>query len=72
MRRLEAAMVRRGEMPATRVAAGKGEDKSAFVMLADPKGRSRLRLTVDSLGAAMIEFLDAGGHVTHRIPEAHK
>ncbi len=71
-RRLEAAMVERGEMPATRVVAAKDEDKTAFVMLADAKGRPRLRLAVDSLGAARIEFLDAGGHVTHRIPEARK
>jgi hypothetical protein len=37
-------------------------------MLADLKGRPRLRLVVDSLGAPKIEFLDASGRVTAHLP----
>lgn len=59
----------RGEAGARRLFAGKDTDKNAIVTLADPKGRPRLRLAVDSLGAAKIEFLDENGHVTRRIPE---
>jgi hypothetical protein len=59
----------RGEAGARRVFVGKDADKAALVTLADAKGRPRLRLSVDSLGAARIEFLDESGHVTHRVPQ---
>jgi len=36
-------------------------------MLADRKGRARLRLSVDSLGSARIEFLDDSGRVTRSL-----
>jgi hypothetical protein len=48
---------------AQRVFVGKQTDKTATVMLADAQSRPRLRLVVDSAGAARIEFLDEGGHV---------
>ena len=60
--------VRRGEVRANRLFAGKDSTKSALVWLADPKGRQRLRLSVDSLGAASIEFLNESGAVTDRYP----
>jgi hypothetical protein len=73
-RRMAAARAdarRRGLGGARRVMVGKTEDKAAVVMLADGQGRARLRLAVDSAGAARIEFLDEGGKVTARLPQAH-
>jgi hypothetical protein len=56
------------EQRATRLFAGKDPSKSSMVLLADPKGRPRLRMSVDSLGGSKIEFLDEGGKVTHALP----
>lgn len=52
---------------AQRVYVGRNEDKVAMVRLSDGSGHPRLRLTVDSAGAATIEFLDQSGKVTRRI-----
>ncbi len=52
---------------APRVYVGRDTTKAAVVDLKDRLGRSRLRLLVDSLGAARIEFLDTAGSVTHQI-----
>jgi hypothetical protein len=52
---------------AKRAFIGRDYDKAAVVVLADPKDRPRLRLVVDSTGAASIVFLDAKGKVTRRI-----
>jgi hypothetical protein len=49
---------------AQRMFIGKDPSKSAVLNLSDPNGKPRLRLVVDSLGAARIEFLDAAGRVT--------
>jgi len=46
---------------------GRDVEKNAVLNLADAQGKTRLRLVVDSLGAARIEFLDADGGVTRRI-----
>ncbi len=51
-----------------RVFIGKETDRSANVTLADANGKARLRLRVEPDGAAAIEFLDAAGHVTSRLP----
>jgi len=48
---------------AQRVFVGKQSDKTATVVLADAQSRPRLRMVVDSAGAARIEFLDDGGKV---------
>ena len=48
---------------AQRVFVGKQSDRTATVMLADAQSHPRLRLVVDSAGAARIEFLDDTGHV---------
>ena len=48
---------------AQRVFIGKQVDKTATVVLADAQSRPRLRMVVDSAGAARIEFLDDGGKV---------
>jgi hypothetical protein len=53
---------------AARVYLGRDPAKSAVLNLSDPLGRPRLRLRVDSLGNASLEFLDANGAVTSRYP----
>jgi hypothetical protein len=52
---------------AQRMFFGKDPAKNATVLLSDPTGKPRLRLVVDSLGAARIEFLDASGKITNTI-----
>lgn len=44
-------------------------ERTAALVLQDPRGRDRLRLVVDSLGAARIEFLDEAGAVVRTLPE---
>ncbi len=63
------AFVENGGHPlaARRLFAGRDVDQNAVVSLADPHGRPRLRLQVDSTGAAGIQFLDTTGHVTRTI-----
>jgi hypothetical protein len=48
---------------------GRDVSRNAVLNLADPAGKTRLRLVVDSLGTASIEFLDPAGAVTRRIGE---
>jgi hypothetical protein len=55
---------------AERLYVGRDTSKNAVVNLSDKFGKPRLRLVVDSLGDARIEFLDAEGRVTRRIPGA--
>ena len=50
-----------------RMFIGKDPAKSSVLNLSDPNGKPRLRLVVDSLGAARIEFLDAAGKVTNTV-----
>jgi hypothetical protein len=52
---------------AQRVFVGKQPDKTATVVLADAQSRPRLRLVVDSAGAARIEFLDQTGSVVRTL-----
>lgn len=51
-----------------RIVVGRGRDESAVVSLADPEGRTRLRLAVDSGGDPRIELLDAEGKVVDSMP----
>ena len=53
---------------ASRAYIGRSRNKDAKVELSDAQGRPRLRLVVDSLGAARMEFLDAEGRVTQSLP----
>jgi hypothetical protein len=55
---------------AQRVFVGKQPNKTATVLLADAQSRPRLRLVVDSAGAARIEFLDQTGKVLRTISSA--
>lgn len=52
-----------------RLFVGKTSDQAATVSLADADGKARLNLTVDAAGNPRIEFLDASGKVTARLPE---
>jgi hypothetical protein len=40
------------------------------VSLGDKAGRTRLRMQVDSLGTARLDFLDADGRVTWSLPDS--
>jgi hypothetical protein len=64
----------RGGVPlqAQRVFLGRNRSKAATLELSDPDGKPRIRIAVDSAGAASISFLDASGRVVSRIPEANK
>jgi len=55
-------------LAASRVYLGRDRSRSAVLNLSDPSGRTRLRLRVDSLGNASLEFLDEKGVVTARLP----
>jgi len=57
-------------LAATRVFLGRDPEKAAVVNLSDAQGRARLRLVVDSLGRARVEFLDAAGKVTYSLPDS--
>ena len=46
---------------------GRDPAKAAILTLRDPDGNPRLRMLVDSLGSARIEFLDAAGKVTNSV-----
>jgi hypothetical protein len=39
-----------------------------LIRLNDTQGRTRIRLIVDSLDVARLEFLDQRGNVIHRLP----
>ena len=56
-------------LAATRVYLGRDRSRAAVLNLYDPSGKARLRLRVDSLGVASLEFLDEQGTVTARFPE---
>ena len=56
-------------LAAPRVYLGRDRNRAAVLNLYDPNGKPRLRLKVDSLGAASLEFLDDQGVVTARMPE---
>ncbi|MGH7576104.1 MAG: hypothetical protein ACREM1_13380 [Longimicrobiales bacterium] len=56
-------------LAARRVYVGRDRSKAAVVDLADPMGNTRIRMRVDSLGTPSLEFLDAEGRVTARLPE---
>lgn len=55
---------------AERVYVGRDVRKAAVVNLSDRNGKPRIRLMVDSLGTPSLEFLDANGTVTSRLPGA--
>ncbi|MDF2771775.1 MAG: hypothetical protein K0S86_1269 [Geminicoccaceae bacterium] len=72
LRRLSSP-IRDGEvLAAQRVYLGRDRSKSSVLRLSDPRGRPRLIMRVDSLGAPHLEFLDDSGRVTARLPEQRR
>lgn len=63
-------MRERGDFIVNRLMVGKGRDKTAFMTLADAKGRPRIRISVAADGNPRIAFLDEAGKVTYSLPEA--
>lgn len=59
----------RGGVPlaARRLFVGRDPAKAAVLSLNDREGHTRLRLSVDSLGSARVEFLDATGRVVQTL-----
>jgi hypothetical protein len=51
-----------------RVFVGKTPDRSSVLLLADPEGRARIRLTVDSTGVPAMDFLDEAGRTVRHYP----
>ncbi|MEP6689584.1 MAG: hypothetical protein ABJD07_00430 [Gemmatimonadaceae bacterium] len=66
-RALRQDAVTRGWSSASRVLVGRERDKSAVLRLNDRSGRTRMLMSVDSLGIARLQFLDAAGTVTREI-----
>ena len=56
-------------LAAQRLFVGRDPSKAALILLSDKLGHPRLRLAVDSLGKASLDFLDASGKVTRSIGE---
>jgi hypothetical protein len=59
-------------LAATRLYVGRDVAKNAVVNLFDPLGRMRMRMRVDSLGRASLDFLDDIGRVTFSVPDSVK
>jgi hypothetical protein len=57
---------------ATRLYVGRDVAKNAVVNLSDAQGRVRMRMRVDSLGGASLDFLDTNGRVTYSLPDSAK
>jgi hypothetical protein len=64
--------VETGALGIERVSVGKDQDQKATVVLSDPKGRARIRLSVDAAGRPRLEFLDESGKVTYSLPQETK
>ncbi|HEX6588610.1 MAG TPA: hypothetical protein VF039_06275 [Longimicrobiales bacterium] len=56
-----------GQLASRRMFLGRDTRSSSIITLADPRGVTRLRLEVDSLGQAAITFLDESGTVVRTI-----
>ena len=67
-RTLRARFLREGKWETPRLFAGE-HGRTASVELNDTRGRQRIRLLVDSVDVARLEFLDAEGKVVARYPQ---
>jgi hypothetical protein len=62
--------LRQAEFSPRRVFIGKNINKASVVNLCDKNGNSRIVLSVDSLGAPSLQFLDEKGHTTLRLTDS--
>ncbi len=60
------------EMTTNRLFLGKRRDNSNELLMADIKGRPRIRLQVAPDGTPKLEFLDEAGKVVYKLPEDGK
>jgi hypothetical protein len=67
MQALRRRFFRAGKWEIPRVFVGE-RGKTALLRMNDMRGRARIRMVVDSLDAARLEFLDDSGRVVHRVP----
>jgi hypothetical protein len=67
MQALRRRFFRAGKWEIPRVFVGE-RGKTALLRMNDTRGRQRIRMVVDSLDMARLEFLDDSGRVVHRIP----
>jgi len=67
-RALRTRFIREGKFEIKRVFVGE-EGRNAILRMNDTRGRTRIRMMVDSLNVARIEFLDEKGAVVQRIPQ---
>lgn len=67
IQQLRRRFFREGKGEIKRMFAGE-EGRNAIVRLNDTRGRPRVRLIVDSLDVARLEFLDSTGKVIQRLP----
>src|SRR5688572_3540160 len=67
MQALRRRFFRAGKWEIPRVFVGE-RGKSALLRMNDMRGRARIRMIVDSLDAARLEFLNDSGRVVHSVP----
>lgn len=67
LQQLRRRFMREGKFEIKRLFAGE-VGRTAILRLNDTRGRTRIRMIVDSLDMARLEFLDDRGNVTHRLP----
>ncbi|MDH3376863.1 MAG: hypothetical protein OEQ39_07840 [Gammaproteobacteria bacterium] len=60
------------ELTTQRLFLGKGRDDTALLVMADMKGKPRIRLRVSPDGTPKLEFLDETGKVFYSLPENRK
>ncbi len=62
------AFIEAGGWGIERVSVGKDRDQAAAIRLADPKGRMRIKMSVDATGTPRLEFLDENRKVIYSLP----
>jgi len=72
IKKLRREAVESGLSGASRVFVGRGTAGEAVVSLADPNGKPRIVLSVNSDGLPSLKFLDEKGEVTFQLPDNSK
>lgn len=61
-----------GELTSNRLFLGKRRDNSSELLMADSKGKPRIRMSVAPDGTPKLEFLDEAGKIIYTLPEENK